>query len=80
MAILHAINQIRSISEDSINKLKNCLDEIDFNTILQIQCPNEAYNSFLSYIILLSKTHLLFGQWAPNQRILKENPGLPMAY
>ena len=40
------MNQIRSISEVNISKFKNCLDEIDFNEILQMQCPNEAYNSF----------------------------------
>ena len=30
----NGMNQIRSISEVSIIKLKNCLDEIDFNEIL----------------------------------------------
>ena len=43
---MHGMNQIRSISEVNISKFKNCLDEIDFNEILQMQCPNEAYNSF----------------------------------
>ena len=43
---MHGMNQIRSISEVNISKFKNCLDEIDFNEILKMQCPNAAYNSF----------------------------------
>ena len=39
--------KIRIISEGNMNKFKICLNDIKFEPIEQIMCPNEAYNVFM---------------------------------
>ena len=70
----HGMNQIRLISEVNIIIFKNCLDEIDFNEILQMQCPNEAYNSFLNFTILLSNIHFLLRTIGAKSKNIKREP------
>ena len=42
----NSINKMRLFSENSINKFKASLDQTDFYHILEITCPNEAFNEF----------------------------------
>ena len=42
------IRHIRSFSEENITKFKSELDLIDFSPVLQIDCPNEAYSTFIN--------------------------------
>lgn len=39
--------KIRILSRNNINKFKTLLDQTDFSHILQIACPNTAYNEFV---------------------------------
>ena len=43
----NAIIKKRSFSERNVNLFKSYLDEMNFTQILQINCPNEAYNNFI---------------------------------
>ena len=47
----HAANittRKRSFSVNNVKLFKSHLDEINFNQILEINCPNEAYNNFIA--------------------------------
>ena len=39
-------NKVRLFSDNNINKFKEILDQTDFHHILELTCPNEAYNEF----------------------------------
>ena len=42
----NSINKVRLFSESNITKFKESLNQIDFHHVLEITCPNEAYNEF----------------------------------
>jgi hypothetical protein len=39
-------SKVRIFSENNINTFKETLDQVDFNPVMEIMCPNEAYNEF----------------------------------
>ena len=74
----HGMNQIRSKS--TLVNLKIAWMKLILMRFFKCNVRMKLTTLFLIFTILLSNIHFLFAQSAPNQRILKENPGLLMAY
>ena len=57
----HLTKQKRFITSDNILKFRSSLKEINFTDVLNIQCPNEAYDAF-NCIVTLLKSLFHFAQ------------------
>ena len=63
----------RIITEDKINKFKENLSKIDFSSIHQIMCPNEAYSKFIEiYSAEFDKSFPLVDFTAQSKNIKRE--------
>ena len=53
----NATKQVRHLSQSNLDKFINLLEQTKFDHILQIDCPNEAYNVFIQlYMIAFEKS------------------------
>jgi hypothetical protein len=70
----NAIIKKRSFSERNVKLFKSYLDEMNFTQILQINCPNEAYNNFIvMYKEAFEKAFPLLDK-RPNSKYTKREP------
>ena len=67
-------NKGRLFSENNINKFKETLHQIDFQHVLAIMCPNEAYNEFYRLYKIAFETSFPFRVFRNNNTFIKREP------
>ena len=66
--------QIRYFSDRNVDKFKISLQQIDFTCILEIVCPEEAYNKFMEKYMAAFKTNFPLREHNPKSKYIKREP------
>jgi len=67
-------NKVRVYSENNINKFRNAIDQIDFRPVLELMCPNEAYNEFYRLYKSAFESSFPFRVFKINDSFIKREP------